>query len=113
MLALARHRAVQARRGGTLGPVRLLSRSLGMGGTASPLGWNMSYDPIVWVLRTTISICCPTYVDDLAALTTGPSQTFRAQFLLLVAGHAAGLRVLTHRCQWLLIHDPHLPCWTG
>ena len=50
MLALARNRAVQARRGGTLGPVRQLARSLGMGGTASPLGWNMSYDPIVWVL---------------------------------------------------------------
>merc|ERR1712155_439755 len=88
MLALARNRAVQARRGGTLGPIRSLARSLGMGGTAFPLGWNMSYDPIVWILGITLSICCPTYVDDLAALTMGPVHTFRARFLLLVAGHA-------------------------
>ena len=45
MLALVRNCAAQAFRGGRPGPIRPLPRSLGMGGTAFPLGWTMSYDP--------------------------------------------------------------------
>eukprot|EP00974_Lingulodinium_polyedra_P100730 9757484-Lingulodinium_polyedra.AAC.1 len=63
-----------------------------MGGTASTLIWNIGYDPIVHAVRG------PTYVDDLAGLTVGVLQTLRLHFFLLVAGHAAGLRITTHSC---------------
>ena len=99
-------RAVQAFRGGCPGPVRLLSRSLGMGGTGSPLGWSMSYDPIIWFVGEAVRLRRPTYVDDTAALAVGPHQTFRAQVALRLTGHAVGLRILTHTCQWLEIDNP-------
>ena len=96
MLALARNRRVQACLRGRPGPVRRLSCSIGMGGTAAPLAWNLGYDPIVCVLAFVLGIRCPTYVDDLAALVRGPRQMFRAQILLLWLSRAAGLRVDTH-----------------
>ena len=108
MLSLAKNCAVQAFRGGRPGPVRPLSRSLGMGGTGSPLGWSMSYDPIIWFVGEAVRLRRPTYVDDTAALAVGPHQTFRAQVALLLAGHAAGLRILTHTCQWLEIDNPRI-----
>ena len=43
----------------------------------------------------------PTYVDDLAALTIGPTRTLRAQYFLLAAGLAAGLRIAAHTCVYL------------
>ena len=66
MLALAHSRAVQACRGGARGPLRRLARPLGMGGATSPLGWNMCYDPVVWLLGVAVEFACPTYVSDLA-----------------------------------------------
>ena len=44
MLSLVHGRAVQALVGGRPGPRHDLARSLGLGGTAAPLSWNMSYD---------------------------------------------------------------------
>eukprot|EP00974_Lingulodinium_polyedra_P032436 3123959-Lingulodinium_polyedra.AAC.1 len=58
-------RAVTARVGGRLGPLRRLRRNIGMGGTASTVLWDMGYDPIVHATNG------PTYVDDLAGLTIG------------------------------------------
>eukprot|EP00974_Lingulodinium_polyedra_P094621 9171408-Lingulodinium_polyedra.AAC.1 len=63
-----------------------------MGGTASTVLWNSGYDPIVHAAQG------PTYVDDLAGLTIGVTLTLRLHFFLLVAGHAAGLRIATHSC---------------
>eukprot|EP00974_Lingulodinium_polyedra_P043031 4131515-Lingulodinium_polyedra.AAC.1 len=72
-----------------------------MGGAASTLVWNIGYDPIVLAVRG------PTYVDDLAGLTVGVLQTLRLHFFLLVAGHAAGLRVATHSCIDVCARDVH------
>ena len=66
----------------------------------------MSYDPIIWFLGEALTLRRPTYVGDAAAMTVGPRQTFRAKVALLFAGHAAGLRMQTHPCQWLEIADP-------
>ena len=44
-IALVESRPVTA--AGRFGAIRRLLRSLGMGGTHSPLGWGMAYDPIV------------------------------------------------------------------
>ena len=44
-LGLFMFRVVRTMVLGFLGPPRTLRRSLGMGGTASPLGWNIGYDP--------------------------------------------------------------------
>ena len=68
-------------------------RSIGMGGPASMLLCNIGYDPMVE------AVGCPTFVDDLAALTRGPTATLRAQLFLLAAGQAAGLRVAAHTCE--------------
>ena len=106
MLALAVGRAVQALVGGRPGPLRHLSRSLGMGGTASPLGWNMAYDPIVVGLGAALSIDCPTFVDDLAALVWGPVQALRAVVALMCASYAAGLAVECHSCWALRSNSP-------
>ena len=74
-----------------------------MGGTASPLGWNMAYDPIVHGLSEAVGVPTPTYVDDLSALAVGPPQAVRVGLFLLFASHAAGLRVLAHTCRHLRI----------
>ena len=101
LLALVVGRAVQALVGGRPGPLRHLSRSIGMGGTASPLGWNMAYDPIVVGLGAALGVGCPTFVDDLAALVWGPGQALRAVVALMCASYAAGLAVEGHSC-WTL-----------
>ena len=72
-----------------------------MGGPHSPLCWAIGYDPIVEGLEKAVACDTPTYVDDLAANTTGPTQTSRAAWCLLAAGHAAGLQADTHTCKWL------------
>ena len=72
-----------------------------MGGTASPLGWCMAYDPVVEGLATATGAGGPTYVDDLAGRTEGAEQTIRAAFYMVFASWAAGLEVSTHRCHRL------------
>ena len=72
-----------------------------MGGTASPLLWCMSYDPIVEGLMVALGIPAPTYVDDLAGLILGPQQALRASFYLTFASWAAGLEVSAHHCRRL------------
>ena len=106
MLALAQGRAVQAIVKGRLGPQRRLARSIGMGGTASPLGWCMAYDPVVEGLGSALAIRRPTYVDDLAALTVGPAQTLYAMYMLIFASRAVGLEIEMHTCRTLQLHRP-------
>ena len=65
--ALTAQRAVRSFTGAHVGPVRQMFRSIGMGGPASMLLWNIGNDPIV------DAIGGPTYVDDLAALNIGPT----------------------------------------
>ena len=72
-----------------------------MGGTASPLGWCMAYDPIVEGLTNAVGCDAPTYVDDLAGLVRGAGQGLRASFYLVFASWMAGLEVSTHQCQAL------------
>lgn len=90
--ALTAQRAVRSITGTGFGPTRMMFRSIGMGGPASMLLRNIGYDPIV------AAIGGPTYADDLAALTIGPTRTLRAQYFLLAAGLAAGLRSAAHTC---------------
>ena len=54
-----------------------------MGGPASPLLWNMGYDPVLVGLSEALGIECPTYVDDLMALVRGPRQALEAVVRLL------------------------------
>ena len=60
LLALTMGRAVKAARGGPSPPVRTLARSIGMGGTASPLTWNIGYDPIIHVTSRGAGAATPT-----------------------------------------------------
>ena len=67
-----------------------------MGGTASPLLWCVSYDPVIDLAGRTTSAACPTYVDDLAALLEDAAQTLRLCFLLPWVSRAIGLLIATH-----------------
>ena len=84
---------------GQIGTLRRLLRSIGMGGTASPLSWGMAYDPIVEGMFCAIGVEAPTYVDDLAGLINGPGEAMRACYYLIWASWAAGLEVSTHTCR--------------
>ncbi len=106
LLALTIGRAVTAARGGPNPPVRPLARSIGMGGTASPLTWNLGYDPIIHVTSRASGAPTPTYVDDLAALLAGAAQALRASFALMFAGQAAGLIITGHGCEALRLTSP-------
>ena len=44
-------------------------------------------------------------MDDLAALNVGPTRTLRAQYFLLAAGQAAGLRIAAHTCESLIVRS--------
>ena len=77
-----------------------------MGGIASPLGWEMAYDPIVVVVALAVGMARPTYVDDLIGLANGAEQLLRAFTVLLFASHAAGLLVKVHTCRWLRLNSP-------
>ena len=105
-LALVCDRCVRTLGAGGRGPIRRLLRSLGMGGTASPLGWGMAFDPVVEIVGTTVGVRRPTYVDDMMCLTDGAERTVKAFVVLLFAGHAAGLLVRVHACRWLRIETP-------
>ena len=95
-MALVESRSVTA--AGQIGVLRRLLRSIGMGGTASPLSWGIAYDPIVEGMFRAIGVEAPTYVDDLAGLINGPAQAMRASYYLIWASWAAGLEVSTHTC---------------
>ena len=94
--ALVENRSVTA--AGQIGALRRLLRSIGMGGTASPLSWGMAYDPIIEGMFRAIGVEAPTYVDDLAGLINGPDRAMRACYYLIWASWAAGLEVRTHTC---------------
>ena len=81
-----------------MGAIRRLLRSIGMGGTASPLSWGMAYYPIVEAMFRALGIEAPTYVADLAGLINGPAQGIRACYYLIWASLAAGFEVSTHTC---------------
>ena len=72
-----------------------------MGGTASPFCWNLVYDPIITILSEALGMACPTSVDDLAAMCERVGEAILVQFLLIVAGQAAGLLTETHTCEKL------------
>ena len=101
-------RAVRSGLGGRLGPVRLLLRGLGMGGTASVLLWNMGYDPVSTAVELATAVEIPSYVDDGEMLAYGPKQVVAASVMLLVAGHCAGLVAEAHNCKWLATRGVHL-----
>ena len=105
-MALVAGRSVRSVGAGGAGPVRTLHRSVGMGGTASPLGWTMGYDPIVEIVGRAAGVRRPTYVDDIVLLVRGARQAVRAFVALLVAGHAAGLLVKVHTCEWVRLEEP-------
>ena len=100
-LCLIFGRGVRAIIRGKHGILRLLQCGLGLGGPASPFLWNFAYDTLVTGLAVTLCIACPTYVDDLCALTVGPVQVMRLFLRLLAAGKAAGLVTDVHKCSWL------------
>jgi hypothetical protein len=100
-LGLCMLRLVQACILGRLGPLRLVRRSIGMGGPASPFLWCLAFDPIVVAVAMTVGLVPPTYVDDLAALAFGPAQVRRAQLFLVAVGSVAGLATEMHHCEVL------------
>eukprot|EP00959_Pyramimonas_sp_CCMP1952_P120266 2514838-Pyramimonas_sp.AAC.1 len=59
-------------------PERRFLRSVGMGGTASPLLWCMGHGPLISALAGIAADDDPTYVDDLAALLSTTKRTPRA-----------------------------------
>ena len=101
LLASVVHRQVASVVGGVKGTPRDILCGLGMGGPASPFLWCLAYDPIVWALHIATKVDTPTYVDDLAALTYGPSKTVEAQLFLIAVGRVAGLYTEPHHCTTL------------
>ena len=101
-MALVGDRSVRFCRGSYTGPLRRMLRSVGMGGTASPLLWSIAYDPIISAASSVTGAPCPTHVDDLAALLCDTAQTLRLALFLPWASWLAGLQISTHECQGLL-----------
>ena len=58
-----------------------------MGGTASPLCWNIAYDPVINATRRATGAEVPTFVDDTEGFVEGPRQATRLLILSLAAGH--------------------------
>ena len=79
-----------------LGPPFRMLRSVGMGGTASPLLWNLCYDIIIAAAASVTGAPCPTYVDDLASLLSAAAQALRISIFLPWASWAAGLQIYCH-----------------
>ena len=52
-------------------------------------------------IRAATNARCPTYVDDLNALTIGPGQTMAAALMVIACGFAAGLSADMHQCTTL------------
>ena len=102
LMALVGDRSVRFCRGSYRGPLRRMLRSVGMGGTASPLLWSIAYDPIISAASSVTGAPCPTYVDDLAALLCDTAQVLRLALFLPWASWLAGLQISTHECQGLL-----------
>ena len=69
-----------------------------MGGTAGHILRCLAYDPMIWAARCAAGAASPTFVDDLAALVMGAAHVLVAQFVLIVAGHAAGPLTEPHVC---------------
>ena len=107
LLALVADRQVQTCKGRYKGPLRYLLRSIGMGGTVSPLLWNMGYDPIIETVGAAAAGPCPTYVDDLASLVQQAEQALRVAIALPWASYCAGLLVQSHECRGLIL--THIP----
>eukprot|EP00974_Lingulodinium_polyedra_P078677 7620057-Lingulodinium_polyedra.AAC.1 len=63
-----------------------------MGNTPNMLLWAIGYDPVVEAAQGA------TYVDNLAGFAVGAEQTLRLHYFLLVANHAAGLKIVAHTC---------------
>ena len=80
---------------------RALYRGVGMGGTSSPLTWNVCFDPVLVALAVTVDAAAPTYVDDLMCLVRGPRQAFAAMIFLVAVSRCAGLHTEMHRCAWI------------
>ena len=72
-----------------------------MGGTSSPLTWNVCFDPVLVALAITVDAAAPTYVDDLMCLVRGPRQAFAAMIFLVAVSRCAGLHTEMHRCAWI------------
>ena len=82
-----------------------------MGGAASPLGWNMGYDPIISAVSDTVRAPTPTFVDDLAAHVLGAAQAVALQLFLIATGAIAGLLARCHTCRWVEVDAlPHDVC---
>ena len=80
---------------------RALLRGVGMGGTSSPLTWNVCFDPVLVALAVTVDAAAPTYVDDLMCLVRGPRQAFAAMIFLVAVSRCAGLHTEMPRCAWI------------
>ena len=69
-----------------------------MGSTASPLCWNIGYDPVINAIRRATGADVPTFVDDTDGLVEGPRPGNRLLLFTLAAGHCAGLLTTVHTC---------------
>ena len=78
-------RVVRAGIQGRLGRPRTLLRSVGMGGTASILLWNMGYGPVFTAVELATGTLVPSYVDDGEILAYGPRQAVASLLMLMVA----------------------------
>ena len=103
--ALMQGRHVRVCRGKFKSPLRRLLRSVGMGGTASPLLWGMGYDPLIRAVADIAGEAAPTYVDDLASLLSSTEQALRVAFALPWLARLAGLLVETHSCRGIMCPD--------
>ena len=98
LLCLTAGRSVQAHVTGKLGKRMMLRCGTGMGGPASMFLWNVAYDPVMYGIGQAVRTRCPTFVDDLNALVTGPGHALATMLMIVVCGHAAGLVTDIHTC---------------
>ena len=69
-----------------------------MGGSASLLSWNVSFDPVAWITQLAAACGNLTYVDDLLGMNRGPGQTQPLYLCLFAATKRVNLKVDDHRC---------------
>jgi len=84
-----------------IGPIIWLARSLGMGGPAAPMFWDLAYDVIVTFIQATPGVIgAPTYADDM--------QLVCASVRSLAWGCTKACKRISHDTMWIVcVVKPH------
>jgi len=98
-LARLQPRGVRIRVDQYIGLVIWLARSLGMGGPAVPMFWDIAYDVVVTFIQAIPGVIgAPTYADDMQLVGTSLRSLACTQTLMLWFQSVSGLAIAQHSC---------------